>query len=182
MRNKHNFVQLAAWRQHNGLRQVDVAEYLHVSRGFISLVEKGSAKLSTKKLIELFEAAGPPHYWAPHLLVPEWDRYQEVCNYIINRNEELGIDIAIPKLPEDTCKAIEYGEAAIPKTFVDDVCKAFPEINRDYVLNGAGDLILEQEGKGPSPIDTLAEKVDNLTNLLTNVSNKLDLILKSLSV
>ena len=88
----------------------------------------------------------------------------------------------LPMMPEDTCKAIEYGEAAIPKTFVDDVCKAFPEINRDYVLNGAGDLILEQEGKGQSPIEALAKKVDNLTDLMKNVSDKLDLILKSLSV
>ena len=182
MSNKHYYVQLAAWRQLNGIRQVDVAEYLHVSRGFISLVEKGSAKLSSSKLLQLLDAAGPPHYWNPRSLIPEWDRYLEVCNYINNRNEELGIDITIPKLPDDTCKAIEYGEAAIPKTFVDDVCKAFPEINRDYVLNGAGNLILEQEGKGPYPIDVLADKVDNLTILLNNVSNKLDLILKSLSV
>lgn len=182
MKNNRNYVQLAAWRQLNGIRQIDVAEYLNVSRGFISLVEQGSAKLSTQKLIQLFEAAGPPRYWSAHCLVPEWDRYLEVCNYMINRTEELGGGVAFPTLPDEKSKSIEYGESAIPKTFADEVCKLFPELNHDYILTGEGDLILASKEKEPSPIVALSERVEQLSDLLRTVSDKLDLVLKSLSM
>lgn len=46
-------IDLKAFRKSNHLRQDDVADYLNVTRGYISMVENGLSKLSEDKLLSL---------------------------------------------------------------------------------------------------------------------------------
>lgn len=59
-------IDIKQFRKRNKLKQEELAEYLGVTRAFISMVETGSSKLPTEKLNLL---VSNPHGWDTSMLI-----------------------------------------------------------------------------------------------------------------
>lgn len=59
-------IDIKQFRKRNKLKQEDLAEYLGVTRAFISMVETGASKLPTEKLNLL---VSNPHGWDTSMLI-----------------------------------------------------------------------------------------------------------------
>lgn len=71
--SKEKLVDLAAFRQRNGLKQEELALLLGVNRSYISQVETGSCKISADKMKKLWELS-KTEPWFLDDLVPALDR------------------------------------------------------------------------------------------------------------
>ena len=166
----HNsLIDLTAFRQANGLLQQDVAEYLGVSRGYVSMVEKGASKLSHSNLDKLFEAKASKQ-WDLSDLVPAYTRYISLSNYLnIERNKRREAEGLFPAyfvgVDEDTEAKIRYGEIGLSEKadFIKMWCEQAPEINIEWVTSGKGSMLKSIEPhEEPTKIDILLQEIRDL--------------------
>lgn len=172
----HNsLVNLTAFRQRNGILQKDLAEYLGVSRGYISLVESGRSKLSRENLDKLYDN---PFHWNVDDLVPAYTRVEKALEYLNRtRNDLRAKEGLLPAFftygydGEDV--AIKYGEMGIPELVANIWCEDAPELNRDWLLYGEGEMLIQSIPDEPTPIEVLQEKVDKLEAAIRELTEKL---------
>lgn len=160
------YLFLDAFRKKNSLLQQEVADFLGTSRGYISMVEQGDSKLSTNKIEKLYESAIEKN-WDISDLVPAYSRLEQVFNYISNKafgvqaswevKEEL--DKVLPALLSPAIiQKIRHGEIGLTGAVADAIIKQYPEINRQWLLDGTGEMLLAPSD-GPSELEKLREEV-----------------------
>ena len=183
---QNTLVHLAAFRKVNGLLQQDVADYLDVSRGYISMVEKGASKLSRQNIDKLYRSVGTKH-WDTKDLVPAHTRIIKAFGYYNNRyNEQRGGDGKEFKsffIPSELADKIKYGELGIPEPLADNLIKVCPEISREWLLYGVGDMIIESHDETPNELEVLRKDIeclkanmishDEMSRLLENMTTKI---------
>ena len=177
---RNSLVNLTAFRQRNGILQKDLADYLGVSRGYISLVESGRSNLSPENIGKLF---ANPYHWNDEDLVPAFTRLCQVQDYLCitkyGQREDSEISDLIP--PDGTVEAIKYGYIDIPVDLVDKWCADSPELNREWLLTGKGKMITEGSTKVPSQIEVLQAKIDKLEAAIEEYKTTVERLVGSLS-
>lgn len=176
-------VDLPAFRQRNHLLQKDIADYLGVSRGYISMVEKGRSRLSRESLDKLYDN---PYHWNTDDLVPAQTRIEKALVYLNQtRNEQRAAEGLPPSGftygydGEDD--AIRYGEMGIPEYIADIWCEGAPELSREWLLNGEGEMLVQDTPEEPTPIEVLQAKVDKLEAAIEEYKNTVERLVDSLS-
>lgn len=163
--SRQSLINLSAFRQRNGILQKDLADYLAVSRGYISMVESGKSTLAKESLDKLFNN---PNHWNVEDLVPAYTRLNQALDYLnIKRNEQRAAEGLPPAFfltggDDEIIEAIRYGYSGIPEYLVDEWCSSAPELNRDWLLMGKGEMLIEENQDSPSPIEVLQNKIDKL--------------------
>lgn len=157
---------LDAFRKKNALLQQDVADFLGTSRGYISMVEKGDSKLSASKIEMLYEGA-EKNNWDLSGFIPAYDRLTKALFYILDKEAEAfpnqiydnDIDKALSDLlTPKTCQKLKYGEIGVSGPIADTIVKHYPEINRQWLIDGTGEMLLSST-KEPSELEKLREEV-----------------------
>ncbi len=160
---------LDAFRKKNALLQQDVADFLGTSRGYISMVEKGDSKLSTAKIDMLFEGA-QQNNWDISDLVPAYSRLERVFSYISNmtygnpvsREAPKGLEQVLPAIISPAIvQKIKYGEIGITDAIAEAIVKHYPEINRQWLVDGTGEMLLSPNNE-PTELEKLREEVQLL--------------------
>ena len=173
-KNQYNNVFLNAFREKNALLQQDVANYLGTTRGYISMVEKGDSKLSTQKLDMIFSGA-EANKWDISGLVPAYSRLKSILAYIRRKiHDEAGRELTDEELkmvisdilPEVIEQKIKYGEIGITDSLANAISKKYPEINRQWIIDGTGPMLITPN-KQPSELDMLREEVRLLREALS---------------
>ena len=158
-------INLTAFRQRNGILQKTLADYLGVSRGYISMVESGKSTLAKESIEKIYEN---PFHWDVNDLVPAYSRLNAAMDYLNGtRNERRAAEGLPPALfltggDDEMIEAIKYGYSGIPDYLVDTWCSSAPELNGDWLLTGEGEMIIEENQDSPSPIEVLQNKIDKL--------------------
>ncbi len=184
----HNsFVDLTAFRQKNGLLQQDVANYLEVSRGYVSMVEKGASKLSRKNLDKLYEAQTTKH-WDLSDLVPAYTRLLAAETYLNNeRNEQRqasGLNVCLFGSDPEVCEKIRYGEIGISHNidFIRIWCENAPELNLEWLVSGKGEMISKASNEDDkSEIDYLKDELKELKDTVSRLEEKTTKALEELA-
>ena len=167
--NEFATLLLDAFRKKNALLQQDVADFLGTSRGYISMVEKGDSKLSTAKIDMLFEGA-QQNNWDISDLVPAYSRLERVFSYISNKTYGNPVSREAPKGLEQVLPAIispaivqkiKYGEIGITDAIAEAIVKHYPEINRQWLVDGTGEMLLSPNNE-PTELEKLREEVQLL--------------------
>lgn len=177
-------VYVTAFRQRNRILQKDLAEYLGVSRSYISLVESGRSNLSEENIDKIFDN---PYHWNTDDLVPAYTRFCQASHYLnVTRNEKrvaegLPEDLFDIIPPDETDQAIKYGYSDIPVELADEWCSGAPELNREWLLTGKGEMIIEETAKKPTPIEVLQEKVDKLEAAIESLTKVITVALQEMS-
>ena len=153
-------VNLEAFRKKNALLQQDVADILGTSRGYISMVERGDGKLSSQKLDLLFEAALKNH-WDTSDLVPAYSRLQSVMTYLQEKDDTSNNYFLAHLLTSVIEEKIKHGEIGINEAFAEAIVKQYSEIDKEWLLDGTGEMLLTPKG-GPSELELLKEEVRQL--------------------
>lgn len=179
----HNsLVNLTAFRQRNGILQKDLADYLGVSRGYISMVESGRSRLSRENLDKLYEN---PYGWDLDDLVPAYTRVDKALYYLNHtRNEQRASVGLLPagftfsdEWMED---ALKYGEIDVSDRIADLWCPYAPELNREWLLTGNGEMLVSPALEEKSQIEVLQEKVDKLEAAIEEYKNYLGQLIEAL--
>lgn len=178
----YSLVNLTAFRQRNGLLQKDIAEYLGVTRSYVSMVEKGSSKFSRENLDKLYDN---PYHWNVDDLVPAYTRVNKALLYLNQtRNEKRAAEGLLPSLftfgyPDEE-ELIKYGESTIPEYLVDSWCEHAPELNPEWLLTGEGEMFVQEGQEEPAPIELLQEKVDKLEAAIEDYKRTVEQLVESL--
>lgn len=181
---RNSLVNLTAFRQRNGILQKDLAEYLGVSRGYISLVESGRSNLSPENIDKIFDN---PNHWNTDDLVPAYTRLNRALYYLNReRNEQRAAEGLGPAfftfLPDDESElAIKHGYGDIPEHLADQWCPEAPELSREWLLYGEGEMLVQDTPEEPTPIEVLQAKVDKLEAAIEEYKNTVERLVDSLS-
>ena len=157
-------IRLLEFRQENNILQKDLAVYLGVSRGYVSMIETQRSAISLDSLEKIFNN---PYHWNTDMLVPHWYRISQFLTYFNEtRNAQREMEGLTPVyfwVDENLLQDIKYGASAIPKRVAEEIVAKAPEINMDWILTGEGDMIKKKEEPTPSPVQVLEQKIDRLT-------------------
>lgn len=164
--HQKSLINLTAFRQQNGILQKALADYLGVTRGYISMVESGKSTLSKESIEKIYNN---PYHWDVGALVPAYTRLNAAMNYLNGtRNERREAEGLLPSYfslggDGDEIEAdVKYGYTGIPEYLADIWCSAAPELNRNWLLTGEGEMLIEEGQDSPSPIEMLQNKIDSL--------------------
>ena len=151
--SRNQYIDIVAFRQNNNLYQRDLAKILNVSRGYISIVEKGNSKLTDENVKFLIDNYGD------YTLVPYYNRLLELA-------KELGSYEVFKLIPKTLLEKIKYGKEKITDKIADVICQNYPEVNRGWLLTGNEDI---PTVKQPDKMDVLEEKMDKIISLLEDI-------------
>lgn len=136
-----SFINLVAFRKKNRLTQQQVADFIGTSMAFVSLVEKGSSKLPDDKLNKLYLEST----WDTSDLVPHFERLLKVWREYNKRNGKPSdfspLEDEDPfNLGSQTVYYLFYGKSGIDNEMANDITRVMPDISRDWLLNGTGEM------------------------------------------
>ena len=166
--SRKSLINLTSFRQRNGILQKELADFLGVSRGYISLVESQKSKLAEENIEKIFKN---PYHWNTDNLVPAYTRLNQVLDYL-NKS-----DLSKFALNKDTITAIRHGNKDIPEHTVILLCQEAPELNKDWLLHGNGEMFIKKENKEPSPIEMLQNRIEELSKDIQKISETLQELL-----
>ena len=169
-----NYVNLAAFRKRNHLKQQDIADFLGVTRSFVSLVETGKAKLTDYAVHRLYIESE----WDPADLVPEYKRFVDIWRDYV---ESIGGELPIWPLEDDNPFGIHdcviqdlfYGNIGLSDKIADEVMKLVPNLNREWFLSGEGPRYLTKQKTPIGLLEEILEKIEILNTKLCDVDAKL---------
>lgn len=179
----YSLVDLTAFRQRNGILQKDVADYLGVSRGYVSMVEKGSSKLSRDNIDKLYNN---PYHWNVDDLVPAYTRWKKALFYLNEtRNKQKEAEGLLPTYftydDDGLDDSIRYGEIGIPEYLLEEWIPRAPDFGWEWLLTGQGEMIIgELFPEELSPIELLQEKVDKLEAAIEDYKKNVEQLVESL--
>lgn len=157
--NDEPLVKLALFRRKNGLFQQEIADYLNVSRGYISLVEKGASKLSDEKIDQLLLSPIRQN-WDTRDLVPAYTRLNDALVYIsgkLNANTKPGEPLRRYTIKPELEEKIKHGKIGISVALADDIVAHHPELNREWLITGFGEMLNADVPPSDSPSSEIAE-------------------------
>lgn len=170
-----SLLQLKSFRKWNDLSQDQVAEFLKVSRPFISNVEKGLNKLADDKIDAILFDSGR-YGWDSSPLVPAYERLLVVADKITD-NPGLGRDGSNPfGLKPRTVRDIRHAKQGITETIADSICKCCPEIDRNFLLQGSADAPRTEPKHDTELTNIMSGILSELTQirvLLTDIRNSI---------
>ena len=180
---KISLIKLTAFRQRNGILQKELADYLGVSRGYVSMVESGKSTLSKENIDKIFQN---PYHWNIDILIPAYSRLKAAINYLnITKNEQRTAEglnptyITFESNEKEIEENIKYGYNDIPYFLAEKLCMAAPELNKNWLLSGNGEMVNKEDEKRPSQIEILQNKIDNLTDEIKELKSILKTFIKT---
>lgn len=148
-------IDLRGFRLANNITQGELADYLGVTRGFISSIENGRANLPDKKLEYLYTMSKKEKSWDIDRLMPDSTRLRELAGSLLERelhkrnnpkreeytavfpNDYLGIS-------QETYDRIIKGKSSLTPTVIQQLIKKIPDLNAEWLMTGEGDVFLNE--------------------------------------
>ena len=165
---KNPNINVKGFRDRFGLKQSELADFLGITRGFISLIEKGTAKLSAKnvdKILNRFGTCG---------LVPAYDRIL-ILRSIQNDEFPSGVDFR-PYISENTLENIKHGVIPITDEIADKLVTAYPQLNKRWLMTGKEEMFCDSNELAHRKLETKLNEVlarcDTLQTILERMLNE----------
>lgn len=172
MKNQENtgkqYIDVKGFRDRFGLKQSELADFLGITRGFISLIEKGTAKLPAKhidKILDRFGICG---------LIPAYDRIT-ILRSLKNDDFPSGMDIQ-PYIADNTLINIRHGIIPITEEIADKLVTAYPQLNRKWLMTGKEEMFCDSNELAHRKLETKLNEVlarcDALQSILERLLNE----------
>ena len=148
-------IDLRGFRLANNITQGELADYLGVTRGFISSIENGRANLPDKKFEYLYTMSKKEKSWDTDVLLPYYSRLKELTNLLPSikssekyENGRKCFTYVFPKdtlgISQETYNKISKGKLAFTRTIVEQLTQKNPNINSRWLMTGEGDPFLKE--------------------------------------
>ena len=149
--SKGMYIDITKFRLANNLLQKDLSDYLGVTRGYMSMVERGASKLSRTQLDKIRDN---DRNWDVKDLVPAYTRIL----FMQEKFKEHLAEVQLYTIIAPVLEKIKYGEATITEYIADAIIKVFPggPINKNWILSGEGDFIAIEKKK-KTPVEEIQE-------------------------
>ncbi len=145
-------IDLHTFRRVNKITQAELADFLGVTRGFVSSIENGKAKLPEDKIVLLRTKAKEEMGWDIDDLMPAYKRILVLMDLERSRLVEKGINNAelysfhqLLGIPEKVIVNILEGKTTFTKTICELIHDKIPDINVNWLLTGVGDVYLKEK-------------------------------------
>ena len=140
------YINLAAFRKDNNLSQEDVAKILGTTRGLVSMVESGKAKLTEEKIDKIYQVSRDMFYDL-NSFCPAWFRIQQLQNFLLKLGDYGLLESEAKKhfedaegiISEELEHAIKYGYSTINEQIANALIDKWPRLDRNWLLTGEGE-------------------------------------------
>lgn len=144
---------------------MDVADFLGVSKGYISMVERGVSSLSRQNIKRIFDAEKEKQ-WDTSSFVPAYTRIvkieEEVEDYHYSRGDGSGKEPRRYEIDTDVLSRIKEGVIGIPEKIARNYIQAYPELNFSYEWIMAGNGTMFEDSNA-----------DKITSMLSHISDQI---------
>ena len=136
-------------RSHLNYKQGEFAEILHIQQGSYSDVERKRTGVSRRIIATLEEKFNVNAEWVrtghgdmfmphtPHMS----DRLKDIMNHYALNYYEFADKLKLEDAEKTTFISNVHENKEISLDLVNIICKAFPDVNRKYILSGTGNLL-----------------------------------------
>lgn len=142
-------INLRRFRKENQLSQKELAEFLGVTCGFISLIENGKAKLPEDKLKRLIIDGKNDKGWQIGVIIPApAQRLRTLANLVTTRSAQKGYVLDTEPLIGLTSQQIESFEtmgATVTREVAERVKEKLPNLNTEWLLTGEGKAFIKED-------------------------------------
>ena len=179
---------LSEFRKDNKITQQELADFFCTTRSFLSLVESGKSKLPKDKIDMIYGDGLSIRNWNARKFNPAYYRLYELAQHINSkgggypvvfdwRTGENLLFISPTSLDD-----IRYGKSGITEAIADDLLKGAPDINRDWLIYGYGNMILPIDNQRPNnyaennihmELGKIDRKIQHIENTLLELTNLL---------
>ena len=141
---EQKIIDLREFRKNNNLSQKELAEFLGITGGFISLIENGRAKLPNDKLERLL-VEGKAKGWNTSELIPASSRILMLGELLQLRSgvKDIVYEEALGLSSEDLTRIIT-GQGTFTRTNVEQIRQKVPDINVNWLMTGEGDVFMKE--------------------------------------
>jgi len=154
-------VDLKSFRERNGLKQSDVADIIKSKTSFISMIESGASKFPKDKLELIIAYAGCNDLDVDSLL-PAFHRLKAALKYLEKKKIKSPVS---PQLLDN----LQWGKEELTPQIASEVCERCDDINKDWLLTGAGEMLVE---KLPVSNEELFESIKHSIALIENLRSE----------
>lgn len=169
-------IDLRAFRLANNITQGELAEYLGVTRGFISAIENGRANLPDKKIDYLLEMAKKDKSWDTTKLTPDSSRLTTIATMTYSKKkppldlqERFGIS-------EEIYYKIMNARAALSPTVIEQLTEKNPNLNPEWLATGKGNQYLFDEKRLSSDYSKILINLQTILSKLNDIEKKLEVV------
>lgn len=185
-------IDLRGFRLANNITQGELADYLGVTRGFISSIENGRANLPDKKLEYIFTMSKKEKSWNTDELMPYYTRLKELDMYMrsrrlhenLSRISKYNKDESEVEFPEgllgislETYNRISKGKSSFTPTIIEQLTQKIPDLNTRWLLTGEGEPFLKEIPNSLSN-DEIHQELQALRSELKEVKEALQQLTK----
>lgn len=170
-------IDLQTFRRVNNITQGELADFLGVTRGFISLIENGKAKLPDDKQRLIMTKGKEEMGWDVEELIPAYKRILILMDLQRSRLKAEGVDdevelnnYSIIGIPGEACMRILEGKGTFTQTIAEQVKSKIPDINIKWLLTGEGDILVKDK---PGYASKLQQDIKKLYTEIRSMKNEL---------
>ena len=152
-------IDVRAFRRVNNITQNELAEFLGVSRGFISLIENGKAKLPDDKKMLIMKKGKMEMGWDVNDLIPAYKRLLILTDLLrsrlIEEGEEADEEIYLSSmigLSSDAFMKILEGRGTFTRTDAEQIQSKIPDININWLMTGEGEVFIKEKSSNMSKL------------------------------
>ena len=180
--DSHNerLMDLAGFRRKNGVRQAELAEYIGKTRGYISVVETSSRRLSEETINAILNRWG-----GDCGLIPCYGRLVQLEVELVAQGymEPYHLDSdVIPfseQISEPVAKNIKYGKIGITDDIANKIVAAFPIVNKGWLLTGEGNMLYDNS---EIRLNNIESTLNDLVVSVRSLERYLQIIAKAINV
>ncbi len=198
---KEKLVDLAAFRERNGLKQEDLAQLLGVNRSYISQVEIGSCRISADKVKKIWEL-GDEYKWFMDDFVPAYSRLsklkqeltEDFAIYDLMRKNRSDGSTYVQRLSDfeaglekvlslTVLESIRLGQQGIDSVLADRIISVIPEclppVSREWLMTGEGAIYVERKDQSPQEHHSdpnQSPSIDDVMVLLEKMSRRQEVL------
>lgn len=179
-------IDLRGFRLANNITQGELADYLGVTRGFISSIENGRANLPDKKLEYLYTMSKKDKSWDTDKIMPYYTRIKKLVEFLnSNRSQDnlsKGGEFNKVEFPEgtlgislETYNKIRKGKSVITPTITEQLTKKIPGVNAEWLMTGEGDVFLKEIPSSTNN-DEIRQELQEIRKEIAKMSKALELL------
>lgn len=172
--DRKTYLDMLTFRKKNRITQQEVGDFLNASKSFISIVEKGRCNLPQDKLVKLYF----DNEWDVTDLIPHFERVKKAW---IEFNKINGVEGQIYPLDDqdpfglgpNIIACLFYGEIGIDDKIANAICETMPSINREWLLQGTGEMFSSHSIALEERIALLENKLKDLEEVINQMKEVL---------
>lgn len=138
-------LEFSFFRKENGIKQQELADFLGISRSFLSLIETGKSPCPNDKIDKILDRSEEMG-WNSKSFNPAYYRLSQLCRELASNAGRYDARIrpeaeeGILNIPQKDILDIKHGKLGITSEIAGAIVLQHPDVNVEWLLYGNGEI------------------------------------------